>query len=55
MHPHVMSRLLPEEDAIDDLDDDDEPDTSLPGDLWFRIRHGGTPKPASYTPERPPH
>lgn len=39
MHPHVISRLLPEEDAIDDLDDDDEePDTSVPGDLWFRTR-----------------
>ena len=34
-----MSRnLLPEEDALDDPDDDDEADPSLPGDLWFRRR-----------------
>jgi hypothetical protein len=30
--------LLPEEDAIDDPDDDDETDPTLPGDLWFRTR-----------------
>jgi hypothetical protein len=31
-----MSRnLLPEEDALDDPDDDDEADPTLPGDLWF--------------------
>jgi hypothetical protein len=30
--------LLPEEDAIDEPDDEDEPDPNLPGDLWFR--HG---------------
>lgn len=28
--------LLPEEDALDDLDEDDETDVTLPGDLWFR-------------------
>jgi hypothetical protein len=29
--------LLPEEDAIEDPDeDDDEADPTLPGDLWFR-------------------
>jgi hypothetical protein len=31
-------RLLPEEDALDDPDDDGEADLSLPGDLWFRHR-----------------
>jgi hypothetical protein len=30
------SRLLPEEDILDEPDDDDGFDTSLPGDLWFR-------------------
>jgi hypothetical protein len=30
--------LLPEEDAIDDPDDDDETDMTIPGDLWFRTR-----------------
>ena len=34
-----MSRnLLPEEDALDDPDDDDEADPTLPADLWFRRR-----------------
>jgi hypothetical protein len=34
-----MSRnLLPEEDALDDPDDDDEADPTLPGDLWFLIQ-----------------
>jgi hypothetical protein len=28
-------RLLPEEDVLDDPDDDDESDPTLPGDLWF--------------------
>jgi hypothetical protein len=37
--PHQMIRnLLPEEDALDDPDDDDEADPTLPGDLWFRHR-----------------
>jgi hypothetical protein len=30
--------LLPEEDALDDLEDDDEADPTLPGDLWFVVR-----------------
>lgn len=49
-------RLLPEEDILDDGDDDDDPDVSIPGDLWFRtlgvisIRRGpGTREMASYT------
>lgn len=29
--------LLPEEDAIDDADDDDEADPTVPGDLWYRV------------------
>lgn len=29
-------QLLPEEDALDDPDEDDETDLTLPGDLWFR-------------------
>ncbi len=32
---HVLN-LLPEEDALDDLDEDDEADPTVPGDLWFR-------------------
>jgi hypothetical protein len=28
-------QLLPEEDVLDDPDDDDEADPSVPGDLWF--------------------
>ena len=32
----MTRNLLPEEDAIDDPDDDDEADPTLPGDLWFR-------------------
>jgi hypothetical protein len=27
--------LLPEEDVLDDPDEDDEADPTLPGDLWF--------------------
>jgi hypothetical protein len=35
--PHIAARpLTPEEDAIDDLDGDDEIDDTLPADLWFR-------------------
>jgi hypothetical protein len=34
--PLVFS-LLPEEDAIDDPDEDDEADPTVPGDLWFRL------------------
>jgi hypothetical protein len=32
----MTRNLLPEEDALDDPDDDDEADPTLPGDLWFR-------------------
>jgi hypothetical protein len=32
------SFLLPEEDALDELDEDDEPVLTLPGDLWFRVK-----------------
>jgi hypothetical protein len=32
----MIRHLFPEEDALDDPDDDDETDPSLPGDLWFR-------------------
>src|SRR5688500_5136523 len=32
----MIPHLLPEEDALDDPDDDDEVDPTLPGDLWFR-------------------
>jgi hypothetical protein len=32
----MIRHLLPEEDALDDPDDDDEADPTLPGDLWFR-------------------
>ncbi len=28
-------QLLPEEDVLDDPDDDDEADPTVPGDLWF--------------------
>jgi hypothetical protein len=30
----MIRNLLPEEDALDDPDDD-EADSTLPGDLWF--------------------
>jgi len=32
----MTRNLLPEEDALDDPDDDEEADPTLPGDLWFR-------------------
>ena len=54
MSPHLTPGLLPEEDAIDDLEDDDEADPNLPGDLWFLARRASAPKLASYTPDRPP-
>jgi hypothetical protein len=31
----MFRHLLPEEDVIDDPDDDDEADATVPGDLWF--------------------
>lgn len=37
-NPH----LLPEEDAIDDPDEDDEADPTLPGDLWYAWRRSMT-------------
>ena len=36
----MIHNLLPEEDALDDPDDDDEADPTLPGDLWFRRKLG---------------
>jgi hypothetical protein len=36
-------RLLPEEDSLDEADDDDIADPTVPGDLWFsvaRLRNG---------------
>jgi len=53
----MICKLLPEEDALDDPDDDDEADPTLPGDLWFRRRPCaameidafGRPQVASYT------
>jgi hypothetical protein len=32
----MIRHLLPEEDALDDPDDDDDADPTMPGDLWFR-------------------
>ena len=34
----MTRNLLPEEDALDDPDDDDEADPTLPGDIWFRCQ-----------------
>ena len=34
----MIPQLLPEEDVLDDPDDDDDADPTLPGDLWFRHR-----------------
>jgi hypothetical protein len=47
----TIPHLLPEEDALDDPDDDDEADPSLPGDLWFHSRRVSGPNCASYTPD----
>ena len=46
---HMIRKLLPEEDVLDDPDDDDEADSSLPGDLWFRRR---LPTAVTYTVSR---
>jgi hypothetical protein len=40
----MTHHLLPEEDALDDPDDDDDADPTLPGDLWFRDRLPSTLK-----------
>jgi hypothetical protein len=46
--PQLMIRhLLPEEDALDDPEDDDEADPTLPGDLWFRHRSPSALKKAA--------
>jgi hypothetical protein len=37
-----LCQLLPEEDAIDDPDDDDDFDPTIPSDLWFRRVSGET-------------
>ena len=39
----MIRNLLPEEDAIDDPEDDDEADPTLPGDLWFRRERSAAP------------
>lgn len=39
-----VHQLLPEEDALDDPDEDDEIDPTLPGDLWFDSGDGVPPK-----------
>jgi len=60
MWRQTRQNLLPEEDVLDDLDDDDA-DPTIPGDLWFRARilapgrpgRGGPPESASYTPRWP--
>jgi hypothetical protein len=49
MLERTIPHLLPEEDALDDLDEDHEADPSLPGDLWFHSRRVSGPKCASYT------
>jgi hypothetical protein len=36
----MTHRLLPEEDAIDDPDANDDVDPTIPGDLWFRRERG---------------
>jgi hypothetical protein len=36
--PRQNLHLLPEEDVLDDPDEDDDADPTLPGDLWFRDR-----------------
>ncbi len=35
MNTSFVPRLLPEEDAVEDPDDEVDLDLSLPGDLWF--------------------
>ena len=40
----MIRNLLPEEDAIDNPDDDDEADPTLPGDIWFRSQSRPTLK-----------
>jgi hypothetical protein len=37
MSSYHSGNLLPEEDAIDDPEDEDEADPTIPGDLWFRF------------------
>lgn len=40
MMPHVPC-LLPEEDILDDEDDADAADPTVPGDLWYRLTGNG--------------
>ena len=35
MKPSLPYRLLPEEDAVDEADEETDPDLTVPGDLWF--------------------
>jgi hypothetical protein len=44
----MIYTLLPEEDALEDPDDDDEADPTLPGDLWFRRRLPAALKPGAH-------
>jgi len=37
-----LCALLPEEDALEDLGDDDGTDPTVPGDLWFGVRGSGS-------------
>jgi hypothetical protein len=34
--PLRFLNLLPEEDALEDPDENDDADPTVPGDLWFR-------------------
>lgn len=43
--PLRFLNLLPEEDALDDPDEDDEADPTVPGDLWFRDLTPGSTRP----------
>jgi hypothetical protein len=38
METRLNRHLLPEEDAIDDPDEDDVADPTVPGDLWYLAR-----------------
>ncbi len=48
MRQLALHHLLPEEDALDDPDEDDGADPTLPGDLWFMTAAG----PKSEIPTR---
>ena len=48
MWPHGAA-LLPEEDAIDEPEDEDETDPMTPGDLWYLL---SSLKPGPAQPQR---